>query len=602
MKRSKNDHIRSTISRYFKRRQFHESEMPSRKDGRREQTVTELSVRRRAKSRTSVENTLALTSISGDATACDQQFTRFKHFILGAASPHHPKLQPLLLPMFVHTYLEMLCNGQKVPAQKFHERHGEMFTDEKSQSLTKLLKKLETKAEVMSNKEVTEYREHRFLLSVEPDTMDYLMHFLKTDDSMIMLQVFNQCVKVNVTKSESSGQLELQPFSDMDTETTSVGDTPTDVTVKTEASQGEQPQQEQSLEEELSAAISAVRGLPPCLPSICFFTFLNTYQGLCSSTISPDKKKLSGCFEDASISIWNLEPDVFRRAPADTDVSRIVLGADHILFSEDEIKERMNKRSGQSTETAKLVGHRGPVYRSRFLYNSNSHLLSCSEDSSVRLWDMATQSNVCLYKGHSSAVWDVSVSSTDTWFASSSHDTTAKLWTTERTFPLRSYVGHTMDVDCVEFHPNNSYLASGSGDKTVRFWSLTEARSVRLLQGHRGSVLALAFSPDGKLLASAGEDRRLRVWDLRTGRVMKELRGHSDTVYALAFDENSSVLASGGADCCVRLWDVNKATDTPQAEGHSSPELLGAFPTKSALISYLSFSSYNVLLVAGASS
>lgn len=39
------------------------------------------------------------------------------------------------------------------------------------------------------------------------------------------------------------------------------------------------PERELTLEEELSAAVKAVRDLPPCLPSICFFTFLNTYQG-----------------------------------------------------------------------------------------------------------------------------------------------------------------------------------------------------------------------------------------------------------------------------------------------------------------------------------
>ena len=54
-----------------------ESEMPSRKDTRREQSVCELSVRLRTRSRSAVENGIALTSITGDATACDQQFTRF---------------------------------------------------------------------------------------------------------------------------------------------------------------------------------------------------------------------------------------------------------------------------------------------------------------------------------------------------------------------------------------------------------------------------------------------------------------------------------------------------------------------------------------------
>ncbi|GFR93386.1 TAF5-like RNA polymerase II p300/CBP-associated factor-associated factor 65 kDa subunit 5L [Elysia marginata] len=601
MKRSKNDHIRSTISRYFKRRQFTDIEMPSRKDTRHRYTISDIAVRRQTRSRTSVENTLTMTSISGDATAFDQQFTRLKTFISSAVLPYRNQLEALLFPMFACVYLEMLCNGQKVPAYKFHERHCETFREEHHQPFLKLLKKLETKSEVMSDRSVIEFRDNRTILNVDQDTLDYLLRFLKTEDNMLILQVFNQFIQTNVKGALLNGNIELNAMPEVKEE---AGSDAVLASLSSQAApQGSQDKGSgQSLEEELTSAIKAVRDLPPSLPSICFFTFLNTYQGLCSATLSQDKKHLSGCFEDASISVWNLEPDVFKRLPAECDPSKVVLSADFIHCTEDEMREKMNCKAIQSSERAVLLGHRGAVYKSKFLRDSRSHLLSCSEDCTVRLWDMATQTNSVIYKGHVSPVWDLSVSSTDTWFASCSHDTTTKLWTFDRTFPLRSYIGHSMDVDCVEFHPNNNYLATGSADKTVRFWSVAEARTVRLLQGHRGSVLALAFSPDGKLLASAGEDRRIRVWDLSTGHVMKELRGHSDVVYSLAFDENSRLLASGGADCCVRLWDLTRASESSANEGHSSPELLGPFPTKSALISFLRFSQHNVLLAAGASS
>ncbi|BFZ21101.1 hypothetical protein BsWGS_24140 [Bradybaena similaris] len=576
-----------------------ESEMPSRKDLRREQPVSDLSIRRRAQSRAGVENTLALSSISGDATACDQQFARMKAFITNAVSPYGAQLQPLLFPMFAHVFLEMLCNGHKVPAQKFCERHSETFQDDRHQNFVKVLKKLETKSQVMTSKEVTEFRENRHVLNVTQEALDYLMRHLKTDDNMIMLQVFNQYIKTNVVQENGS---QLHSAIELDSEPLVSQDTVEPVQAAASAQPGEPQENELSLMEELEAAIKAMRELPPCLPSICFFTFLNTYQGLCASTISQDKRKLSGCFEDSSICVWNLEPDMIERSPADCDISKIFLAVDHLHCTEEEIKEKMNMRANQNTETVKLVGHRGPVYKTRFLTDSSKYLLSCSSDSTVRLWDMHTQTNAVIYNGHTSPVWDVNICSTDMWFASCANDTTAKLWTFEKTYPLRSYVGHTMDVDCVEFHPNNNYLATGSADKTIRFWNLSEGRTVRLLQGHRGTILALAFSPDGKLLASAGDDRRVKIWDLGTGHAVKDLRGHSDTVYALAFSEDSNVLASGGADCCIRLWDVKKTVESHQSESHSSPELLGAYPTKSALISYLGYSQFNILLAAGASS
>ncbi|RUS83540.1 hypothetical protein EGW08_008719 [Elysia chlorotica] len=423
------------------------------------------------------------------------------------------------------------------------------------------------------------------------------MRFLTTEENMIILQVFNQYIQTNVTGALPNGNIELSSMPEVKEEACDATSS-SEVTVNGQDNKGGLP----LLEEELASAIKAVRELPPSLPSICFFTFLNTYQGLCSASLSQDKRRLSGSFEDASISVWSLEPDVLARAEVECDPSRVALAADFIHCTQTEMKEKLNRRTIQSPERANLMGHRGAVYKTRFLQESPGHLLSCSEDCSVRLWDLVSQTNSVIYKGHASPVWDVTVSSTDTWFASCSHDTTAKLWTFDRTFPLRSYIGHSLDVDCVEFHPNNNYLATGSADKTVRFWSVAEARTVRLLQGHRGSVLALAFSPDGKLLASAGEDRRIRVWDLSSGHAVKELRGHSDIVYSLAFDENSRLLASGGGDCCIRLWDLTKTTEASVGEGHSSAELLGAFPTKSALVSFLGFSNHNVLLAAGASS
>ncbi|GFO46183.1 taf5-like RNA polymerase ii p300/cbp-associated factor-associated factor 65 kda subunit 5l [Plakobranchus ocellatus] len=603
MKRSKNDHIRSTISRYFKRRQFTEGEMPSRKDVRHKQAITDLSVRSQARSRSSVENTLALTSISRDATAFDQQFTRLNVFIMNAADPYKGQLQPLLFPMFANIYLEMLCNGQKVAAHKFHERHCDMFQAMQHQPLLKLLKKLETKSEVLTNKSVAALRDNCTVLTAGQDTFDYLMRFLKTEDNMIILQVFNQYIQTNVTSSLSNGKIELSAMPEEKEADPSMAAPETASNSQDKIGEVDRAQARQhTLEEELASAIKEMHDLPPSLPSICFFTFLNTYQGLCSATLSPDKKRLGGSFEDGSISVWSLEPDTFVRSPTECDPSKIVLSADFIHCTEQEIREKMNHRAIQSTERINLQGHRGAVYKTRFLRDSSPYLLSCSEDCTVRLWDMAPQTNRVIYKGHTSPVWDVNISCADSLFASCSHDTTAKLWTFDRTYPLRSYIGHSMDVDCIEFHPNSSYLATGSADKTVRLWSVTEARTVRLFQGHRGSVLALAFSPNGKLLASAGEDRRIRVWDLGSGHVIKELRGHSDIVYSLAFDENSHMLASGGADCCIRLWDISRTSDSITSEGHSSAELLGAFPTKSALISYLSFSQHNVLLASGASS
>ena len=42
-------------------------------------------------------------------------FLRIKTFLKEAIEPYCVELQALLYPLFVHVYLELLCNGQTVP-------------------------------------------------------------------------------------------------------------------------------------------------------------------------------------------------------------------------------------------------------------------------------------------------------------------------------------------------------------------------------------------------------------------------------------------------------------------------------------------------------
>ena len=51
------------------------------------------------------------------------------------------------------------------------------------------------------------------------------------------------------------------------------------------------------------------------------------------------------------------------------------------------------------------------------------------------------------YRGHDSAVWDVTSSPLATYFVSASFDRTLRLWNTEYVYPLRTFAGHTDSVD-----------------------------------------------------------------------------------------------------------------------------------------------------------
>lgn len=114
-------------------------------------------------------------------------------------------------------------------------------------------------------------------------------------------------------------------------------------------------------------------------------------------------------------------------------------------------------REKQGTSTRKLIAHSGPVYTTAFDIASPSprYLLSCSADTTTRLWSLDTLTNVSVYRGHQAPVWDVQWAGVSGgWFATGSRDRTARLWSTERVAPLRVYAGHLSDVDVC----NQSFL------------------------------------------------------------------------------------------------------------------------------------------------
>ena len=264
-------------------------------------------------------------------------------------------------------------------------------------------------------------------------------------------------------------------------------------------------------------------------------------------------------------------------------------------------------------------------------------MLSCSEDSSIRLWNLSTRTTVCAYRSSAESLhplWDVACAPLGYYFASASHDRTAALWSPERVSPLRRFVGHLSDVETVAFHPNGTMVATGSLDRTVRMWDVRQGQAVRVLTGHRGRVSSLAFSPNGQFLVSGGKDAQLFVWDIPAGKQHTTLpwsgRGtaaasHSE-VRALSYSADGTVLASATTDRRVRLWDAvlfqagsgdgkdrgggddsSDIDDSDAGSNNGAPavglgyrnDMLTALPTRATDVLGLRFTERNLLIAAG---
>ncbi|XP_057700543.1 TAF5-like RNA polymerase II p300/CBP-associated factor-associated factor 65 kDa subunit 5L isoform X2 [Corythoichthys intestinalis] len=491
----------------------------------------------------------------------------------------------------------MVRCGLKSAVDGFYARfHAAFLQDGEQRATVEQLRHVLSAQDVAASPRLTAFLQHKYVVRLTEGAHGYLLRYLQSDDNATICRVLVAHLQLEVSASRRT---DYQLYGTAGGSTPSTGALNStwvgaDVcegseTAASDADPASAPQSEAALEA-LRDCIKKVREGPPSLTTVCFYAFQHTEQLLNTAEVSPDSRLLAAGFDNSAVKLWSLHARKLKAKPHVTDVSQVRLACDVL-------EEQMDEEEASGSEIKMLRGHSGPVFRTAFLTDS-SGLLSCSEDTSIRYWDLGSFTNTALYQGHAYPVWDVDVSPCSLYFASGSHDRTARLWTFSRTYPLRLYAGHLADVDCVKFHPNSNYLATGSSDKTVRLWSTQQGASVRLFTGHRGPVLALAFSPNGKYLASGGEDQRVKLWDLASGTLFKDLRGHTDSVTGLSFSPDSSLVASSSTDNSVRVWDVRNSHGATPPDG-SSAELVGSYTGNTSNVLNVQFMACNLLLVTG---
>ncbi|XP_077461071.1 TAF5-like RNA polymerase II p300/CBP-associated factor-associated factor 65 kDa subunit 5L [Stigmatopora argus] len=595
MKRVRTEQIQYAVSQYLKRRQYVDSTDGSMKSAKLFQTAEEMAASLTVQSESGCANVVSAAPCQSDPQQYESQYARLRCFLSEVDISWAKEVSVILYPLFVYLHLDMVRCGLKSAVDSFYARfHAAFLQDAEQRATVEQLRHVLAAQDVATSPRLTAFLEHKYVVRLTEGAHGYLLRYLQSDDNAAICRVLGAHLQLEVSASRRTdyqlyGAAGGTAPSTGALNATRVGADVCEGGETADAHPAGPPQSEAALEA-LRDCIKKVREGPPSLTTVCFYAFQHTEQQLNTAEVSPDSRLLAAGFDNSAVKLWSLRARKLKAKPHVTDVSKVRLACDVL-------EEQMDEEEASGSEIKMLRGHSGPVFRTAFLTDS-SGLLSCSEDTSVRYWDLGSFTNTALYQGHAYPVWDVDVSPCSLYFASGSHDRSARLWTFSRTYPLRLYAGHLADVDCVKFHPNSNYLATGSSDKTVRLWSTQQGASVRLFTGHRGPVLALAFSPNGKYLASGGEDQRVKLWDLASGTLFKDLRGHTDSVTGLSFSPDSSLVASSSTDNSVRVWDVRNAHGAAPADG-SSAELVGSYTGNTGNVLNVQFTACNLLLVTG---
>jgi RNA polymerase sigma factor (sigma-70 family) len=170
-------------------------------------------------------------------------------------------------------------------------------------------------------------------------------------------------------------------------------------------------------------------------------------------------------------------------------------------------------------------------------------------------------------EGHSAAVNRLALPPDGKILASASDDSTVKVWdmaTGKELAILKEPEGG--GIRGVAFAPDGKTIATAGGDKAVRLWDAARGTQLQLFTGHTAATYSVVFTPDGKTLVSGGgcanyPDKgqngygEIRLWDPATGKEPTGVQSHTWPVAHLAFASGGKALMSGGYDNSFKIWD-----------------------------------------------
>lgn len=160
--------------------------------------------------------------------------------------------------------------------------------------------------------------------------------------------------------------------------------------------------------------------------------------------------------------------------------------------------------------------HKQPVWVTRWNPNDLTSIMSCSDDKTVRLWDLPSESSMTTFSGH------------------------------------QDYVRSGA------FMPGQSsnLIVSGSYDQTVRLWDSRAPKRAVMTFKHAAAIESVLPMPSGtQVLASA--DNQISVLDLVAGKPLHLIKNHQKTVTSLCLANNGTRLVSGGLDGHVKVFETS---------------------------------------------
>ncbi|NIP27575.1 MAG: protein kinase [Phycisphaerae bacterium] len=187
----------------------------------------------------------------------------------------------------------------------------------------------------------------------------------------------------------------------------------------------------------------------------------------------------------------------------------------------------------------------------------SSRIVAGNSDNTAIVWDIPSQTERLVLKGHTGEVMAAAWSPDGATIATGSGDRTIKLWDAHTGKEMATLTGHNDRVASVVWTPDGTRLASaGWTDQTVRIWDVRAGKEQMTLKSPGNAVTGLSLSPDGEYLSSVEYLGWMRIFEMDTGREVRSWRAQEHNLWAVAWSPTGDKIATGGFGP-VKIWDPN---------------------------------------------
>lgn len=206
-------------------------------------------------------------------------------------------------------------------------------------------------------------------------------------------------------------------------------------------------------------------------------------------------------------------------------------------------------------------------------------------DGCVRVYLTADWSLLATLRGHRKGVLAVEFLPTaDNVLALCSDDLSIRIWQVDTGRCVRVLHRHTYHVTAIRFDSTGNVLVLGLADENITVWDVSHARPLKTLAAHLDPILLVALTPDNTIIVSASFDGLMRLFDAELGQCLKTLTYNSlshGTATASTTDvvnfpilhvecsPNGRYILSSSLDGVIRLWNYmdNKVVKTYKFPG-----------------------------------